>query len=153
MYSALSIANFFIKKGIADKVAISPMKLQKLIYFAHGWHLAFFDQSLIREDIQAWTYGPVIPTIYHIFKAFGNDTITEDTDEGTELLSSETIDFLDFIWETYKKFSPIHLSNITHMKDSPWDIVRQNHHGHLGRGIPMNNDLIKRYFRQMSSDN
>jgi len=149
MYSALTIANFFIRKGLLEKITVTPMKLQKLIYFSHGWHLAFFNKPLIKEDVQAWAYGPVIPAIYHIYKNYGNATITKDVEEGIEALGDETIEFLDFIWGTYKKFSPIHLSNITHVKDSPWDQVRQGHQGDLRRGIPMGNDLIKRYFQEI----
>ncbi len=153
MYSALTIANFFIRKGLQEKITVTPMKLQKLIYFAHGWHLAFFDRALIKEDVQAWPYGPVIPAIYHVYKTYGNATITQNTDEGIKGLSTETIEFLDFIWSTYKKFSPIHLSNITHLKDSPWDQVRQGHKGDLRRGIPMRNELIKRYFQKIYQTN
>jgi len=92
MYSALTIANFFVRKGLLEKITVSPMKLQKLIYFAHGWHLAFFDKPLIKEDIQAWAYGPVIPAIYHIYKNYGNTTIKEEMDEGEETLKTETIE-------------------------------------------------------------
>lgn len=149
MYSALTIANYFVRKGLHEKIAVTPMKLQKLIYFSHGWYLAFFDKPLIKEDIQAWSYGPVIPAIYHIYKNYGNTTIQEEADEGEETLNPESIEFLDFIWSMYKKFTPIHLSNITHLKDSPWDIVRKGHDGDLRKGIPMKNAVIKRYFKEI----
>jgi len=75
MESALAVANYFIKKGIDTKKSVSPMKLQKLVYFAHGWRLALYNSPLIDEAIQAWQYGPVIPGIYHEFKHYGNRDI------------------------------------------------------------------------------
>ncbi|QLH42366.1 MAG: DUF4065 domain-containing protein [Coxiellaceae bacterium] len=51
------------------------MKLAKLIYVAHGWSLALNDVPLIDEAVQAWKFGPVIESVYHEFKHFGNDVI------------------------------------------------------------------------------
>ena len=72
-YRSLAVANWFIE----NLSKITPLKLQKLIYFAHGWHLAIRDQPLIDELVEAWEYGPVIPNVYHEFKVFGNQPITE----------------------------------------------------------------------------
>ncbi len=40
------------------------MKLHKLLYYAAGWHLGFTGEPLFDEDIEAWQYGPVVPSIY-----------------------------------------------------------------------------------------
>jgi len=72
LYRSMAVANWFI-----DHVRnLTPLKLQKLIYYAHGWHLALRDQPLIDELIEAWEYGPVVPNVYHEFKEFGNQPIT-----------------------------------------------------------------------------
>ena len=55
-YNALVVANYFIDKAKAEGVSLTPMKLQKLIYMAHGWHLALYDKPLIDEQFQAWDY-------------------------------------------------------------------------------------------------
>jgi uncharacterized phage-associated protein len=72
-YSSKAVANTFLDIAKANNVAdISPMKLQKLIYYAHAWHLAFLGQPLIKEEVQAWKFGPVIPDVYFEFKECGN---------------------------------------------------------------------------------
>ena len=64
-YSSKAVANSFLDIAEAGNVNdISPMKLQKLVYYAHAWHLAFLGQPLIREEVQAWKFGPVIPDVY-----------------------------------------------------------------------------------------
>src|SRR4051794_9267350 len=86
-YSAKSIANFFIGLAAAKGEKLSPMKLQKLLYYACGWYAGYTGQPLIDEAIEAWDYGPVIPSIYHEFKRFGSGSITAratDWDGGTE---------------------------------------------------------------------
>ena len=47
MEKALAIANFFITLGVERECPPTQMKLQKLVYFAHGWHLGLYDQPLI----------------------------------------------------------------------------------------------------------
>src|ERR1700676_3931940 len=76
-HSALAVANWFLARAAADGKSLDPMKLQKLIYFAHGWSLALTDIPLIEEHPEAWDYGPVIPSVYHEFKLFGRKPITE----------------------------------------------------------------------------
>ena len=73
---AKAVANYFLDKAKNAHRPLTPMKLQKLVYIAHGWHLALFDASLIRERVQAWRWGPVIEDLYHEFKEFAKQPIT-----------------------------------------------------------------------------
>ncbi len=54
--SAKLVANYFLKKAAAEGVTLDPMKLQKLVYIAHGWHLGLLGAPLLRSPIEAWTY-------------------------------------------------------------------------------------------------
>src|SRR3569833_3739547 len=74
-YDAKAVANYIL--DIADErgVAVSPMKLLKLVYFSHGWHLAVTGKPLLNEQVEAWKFGPVVSELYHEFKAFGNSPI------------------------------------------------------------------------------
>ena len=52
---------------------ISNVKLQKLLYFAEGWHLGLYSRSLFSEKIEAWPRGPVV---YPVWKAYkGKDRL------------------------------------------------------------------------------
>ena len=77
-YSSEKIANFFLGLAQKEQVELTPLKLQKLLYFAHGWHLVLDSDGdpLLDEDIEAWKYGPVVPSIYHKFKEFRNNPET-----------------------------------------------------------------------------
>jgi uncharacterized phage-associated protein len=138
-YPAKAVANEFLSLAKADGKTVSPMKLLKLVFFAHGWYLAFTKQPLIQERVEAWRYGPVIPVLYQAFKRFGNDPITEDAKEwniqngkivfftprieqsSDDPSSAEVKVLIEKVWKTYGKHSAAQLSNTTHQPGSPWE--------------------------------
>jgi uncharacterized phage-associated protein len=71
-YSAYAIANAFVQRSLEGKLSgLSPMKLQKLMYYAQAWHLKVKGAPLLDDNFARWKFGPVIPSIYHEFKDFG----------------------------------------------------------------------------------
>ena len=44
------------------------MHVLKLVYVCHGWMLGIHGAPLITEPVEAWTYSPVVPTVYHRYK-------------------------------------------------------------------------------------
>ena len=136
-YDSLAVANYFIERGGGT---VNPMKVQKLVYFAHGWNLAISDQPLLRERIEAWKYGPVVPQLYHELKEFGSRpipvpvtvlrfsgarpvTVTPNIAQDASDDIADTKGLLDRVWEVYGGYSAVKLSNATHVPGSPWDIT------------------------------
>jgi len=158
-YSAKAVANYFLQKSFQTKRLIGPLKLQKLIYYAHGYYLAITDKPLINEPIQAWEYGPVIPSIYHEFKYYGNDPICELATEGNEEKNkfqhgkpplpvptdSEAIEIMDKVWESYSGLKTFQLSEMTHEEGSPWDQTRKQY-GRAAKDVIIADERIKSYF-------
>ncbi len=156
----MAVANWFIE----NLKSVSPLKLQKLIYFAHGWNLALRDKPLIDELVEAWDYGPVIPSVYHEFKGFGDKPITElgttfemrkstlnplgkriflvtpkvpQTDEYTIKLLRKVVD-------VYGKYTGGQLSTMTHQPGTPWYITKQKYPDR--KGVDIQDSEIKEYF-------
>lgn len=156
-YSPQAVANYFLKRGEQEAVPIDAMKLQKLTYFAHGWYLAIHSQPLIDEPVEAWQYGPVIPSIYHEFKRFGSQPITRQAFrlEGSAIVlptipdsDAETMAVLDKIWTVYKDFTGIQLSNLTHQPGTPWSLTRES--TNRSRGVDVSDEVIAQYFRKVA---
>jgi uncharacterized phage-associated protein len=80
-YSALTIAKWFIAWAEAEEEELSNLKLQKLLYYAQGHHLARFGHALFEEPIQAWSHGPVVPGVYHEYKWAGAGPLTLPDDD------------------------------------------------------------------------
>ncbi|BEV17548.1 DUF4065 domain-containing protein [Herbaspirillum sp. DW155] len=144
MYDPKSIANFFLEAAAREGQSIDPMKLQKLVYYAHGWFAGHFGKPLINENVEAWQYGPVIPSLYHEFKPYGAGAIRSKakgfvngsfqdvplpTDPGL-------LHFLNNVWNSYGPYTGIALSEMTHAAGSPWDITWRNSEGMHGADIP-----------------
>lgn len=154
-YDAKAIANRFLDMATRDNVAVTPMKLQKLIFFAHGWNYGLYDEPLIVDPIQAWQFGPVVPSIYHEFKHVGSGAISEHATEFDlekfELIEPDvpddddrTIKLLERIWTTYGKLPAVELSNLTHLADTPWDRTWRGSAGARNAIIP--DTLIRDYY-------
>lgn len=149
--SAFSVANKFIELADSNQISISPLKLLKLVYIAHGWHLAVFDKPLLDEPIEAWQYGPVVRTLYHEFKRFGRDAITEPAQilVNDQLVpvpiptDPDAIALIEKVWEAYGGLSAYQLANLTHQANTPWDKVRKKWSGH-GALIP--DKIIKKHY-------
>ena len=56
------------------EIESTPMHMIKLVYLSHGWMLGLRERSLINEAVEAWRYGPVVPSVYHRFKSFVGGT-------------------------------------------------------------------------------
>ena len=134
VYLSKAIANYFLDKAEEDGENLTPLKLIKLVYISHGWHLGFFKKPLIQEYVEAWEYGPVIADLYHSLKHYGAAKITDHLSTIVEKRNKlkrvvptvedyDTESFLDTIWEVYKENTAFSLSDSTHEDGSPWDTV------------------------------
>ncbi|QFH71006.1 DUF4065 domain-containing protein [Enterobacter sp. E76] len=134
-YSAIAVANAFIEKANSGCVKnLSPMKLQKLIFFAQSWSLRIFDRPLVDDFFAKWRYGPVIPSLYHSVKDYGSSSIghllstLEFGDDGsmTQVVpiipgsDVEAFRLIDSISNVYGSMPAIQLSRLTHLPGSAW---------------------------------
>lgn len=128
------------------------MKLIKLAYIAHGWHLAFFDKALISESVQAWKYGPVIESLYHGFKQYGNNPIPKSELSGLQDLSCDfiesTVPLLQKVWDKYKGLSGVELSALTHQPGTPWYTVWNEDGGKDKKCAKIPDPIIKNFYLQ-----
>lgn len=157
-FTSIAVANTIIERS--DLSDLSPMKLQKLLYFAHGWHWAFFDERLLGEPMQAWKYGPVVWQAYDVFRDFGANPITETREVflDSRLVKpyidpdgSNSIDLIDEIIRAYGGFSALDLSMMSHKKDSPWDKTWCEK-GKDTKFVVIPEDRIKSYFLKMKEE-
>ncbi len=122
-FSASKVAKYFIWKASKDKKIITNKKLQKLLYYAQGWHLALKNKPLFEEDIQAWVHGPAIPSIYEQYKRFGFENINIPIDM-SEISSLKDDDLLNEVWKVYGKYDAEYLETLTH-NEEPWQKARE----------------------------
>lgn len=125
IYSAMAIANAFIRKALDGGISdLTPMKLQKLMFFAQSWYLKLCGETLFDGQFERWQYGPVIREIYYEFRDYGARNIT---DYGKDIWGDKPIiddpsvlAFLDEILKTYGEYTGSQLSWITHQAETAW---------------------------------
>jgi uncharacterized phage-associated protein len=157
-HSCLAIANEFMKLALIDKRQLTQMHLQKLVFLAHGWNLAILDNSLVDEQVEAWSYGPVIRALYDALKRYGSgpvkrsirwgdDTPIDDGDDdgiAKEELTVSERRVIELTWKLYGDLEAFKLSAITHVDEGPWKKAFER-----GRNQIITNDAIKAYFRSL----
>ncbi len=153
-YPPAAVANYFVQRGVQDGQLVDPMKLQKLIYFAHGWHLAVFGEPLLDERVEAWSYGPVAPSVYHAVKRHGSALIdfpifrpSATGPHAPSVADERTQGLLERTWEVYGAYSSVELSRMSHDPDGPWFETWQGEAmGGKVRGVDIPDARIKDYF-------
>lgn len=138
--NSILIANYLL----LNCKTLTPLELNKLVFFSHGWHLGIFGKPLTTETVEAWKYGPVIPSIYHLFKFHPRQPISSDElgkiDEN--LFNDDQKNVMDQVIKTYGKMEGGQLIEITHEKGSPWDQTFNPQKPY----IPIPNKIIEKYY-------
>lgn len=134
-YSAMAVANAFIKRAKEGRVYdLSPMKLQKLMFYAQSWYLKHHQNTPLLDDVFCrWQYGPVIPSLYHEFKGYGAAPINDygnhlGMDHGNYVVTTPIIPdgdkdawwYVDEVIRVYGGLSGAQLSNMTHQPGTAW---------------------------------
>lgn len=151
-YKVGAIANFMLDRARTDLVRLTHLKLQKLVYIAYGWATVFLDDELFEEPIEAWQFGPVVPHLWHEFKAYQDKPIkgrSFDYDPNTNSVirlsipksDKETRRVLEMTWKNYGHATASHLVTRTHAEGTPWD--RTELHDTIDR------DLITEHFAEL----
>lgn len=130
MANVQDVCKFFI--GLASAQAtdnqgdmMTHLRLQKLLYFAQGWHLARYGKPLFDDEIEAWQYGPVVPTVYDTYKQYGRAVIDGSLPDANAFTGEEYALLLDVARE-YDRFATRTLVDMTHRPGTPWDNVSRN---------------------------
>lgn len=119
-YKALDIAKLLINKAADDGGGelLTNLKLQKLLYYEQGFHLAYFGTPLFEENIEAWQYGPVVPDVYNYFKEHGKNGITSKECD-VQIDDKEEYALFEEVYNVYGKYSAFGLMHMTH-SETPW---------------------------------
>lgn len=120
MLTCHDVADYFLASQDDESgELISNLKLQKLMYYAQGFHLALFGKKLFPNDIEAWTHGPVVPELYHKYKEYGSGPIPRPEQVAMEKYDDSTRELLNDIVNVYGQYSGWKLRNMTH-EELPW---------------------------------
>ena len=121
---------------------VTPLMLQKLLYFIQGIYSALYGEPIFAEDCRAWVHGPVYHEVYDLFRDFKYNPIDDARFallEGTaDALTDNEKRSVDLVVNTFGMYSGKVLELITH-NEEPWKEARKGY----GDSIPSNEVLPK----------
>ena len=139
MYTALNIAKYIINKCIEIGRPISNLQLQKILYYVQGAYIENTNGDLLfGDDIEAWQYGPVIPSVYYEFNIYSSSNISnkqEDID-----VEERIKEIIDPIIKDKSSLDAWTLVNNTH-NEEPWKTTYQFNKRNI-----INQECLKNYF-------
>ncbi len=151
------VANLIVAEAERQGRPTTNLRLQKILYFVHGKYLARHNVPLMQGYLEAWQYGPVHPLVYDSFKHLGAAPIRERARKH-DLLSGREVpvgeigdsdlreDILDLA-VPYLKLSPGRLVDLSHARNSPWDVLTRTASDGRCFGFRITEDLIRSHFR------
>ena len=131
----IPVLNHMLWKAYSTKKDddITATRVQKLLYFLHGWYTTITGAPLLDESFVRGKYGPVLPSLEAELARYAGrpiDVYVEqyNSDTGTMapfFVNLKTVpqfgEILDAVWKQYSQLTTIQLSSLIHMPDSPWD--------------------------------
>lgn len=149
MHDSRTVANRFLALARERGQTLTPMQLLKLVYIAHGWMLGLAKRPLIRDDIQAWQYGPVIPRLYNAVRQYRSSPVSESLPQPVgDQLDEKEDHMVKEVDRIYGQLSGSELSKLTHAPDTPWYTTYKT--GQFG--IPIPDDMIQDHYKKLSQE-
>lgn len=147
-----AIANEFIDLSKEERgYSVSNLKLQKLVYIAHGFYLGFYKEPLSNARAEAWQYGPVFPSLYQNLKRYGKGRVVDHVPTYDKIdKNSLEADFIKSVWQAYGNLSAVALVARTHKPGTPWEKIWKEKGE---RGATISDTIIREHFEELINEN
>jgi uncharacterized phage-associated protein len=135
---------------LLNLMEITPLALQKLLYYVQGFNKVFNGTFLFIDDCMAWAHGPVYSEIYHKYKDFGYNPIdiTVSYNETELNISNSEKEVLDSVIRNFGCYSGKILERMTH-SEHPWLFARKGLSDDKPSNEIIDKELISNYFEQI----
>ena len=132
---------------------VTPLMLQKLLYFIQGVYYTLYGSPLFVEDCEAWVHGPVYRKVYDLFKDFKYNPIEDDRfvllkGRSGELTEAER-HAVDLVVNTFGIYGGKALERITH-KEAPWRGAREGLVQSASSQEEVSKEAIRGYFAEVN---
>ena len=128
---------------------VTPLMLQKLLYFIQGIYSALHGKPIFVEDCRAWIHGPVYPEVYDLFRDFKYNPIDDARFallEGTEdALTDDEKGVIDLVVNTFGIYGGKVLEKITH-NEGPWMETRKGYGDSIPSSEILQKERIMKYY-------
>lgn len=132
---------------------ITPLALQKLLYFIQSESYVLYDKPMFKENALAWVHGPVYEGVYNLFKDFTFNPINDPRfamlSNRPKVLSEDEKIVIDLVLDTYGIYSGKVLEEITHI-EYPWVDARKGLDKDERSNVIIDKESIRDYYQLMN---
>lgn len=140
MVTAFDVAAFILRES---RGCLEALALQKLIYYAQGWSLAWEGRPLFRDRIEAWTYGPVVRSLWETHR---NQPYVMNVPRGNpDALDDAAKATVRSVLAFYGAKSPGWLVDLSH-RERPWRDARGPIHPDAKSDAEITPEAMAAYF-------
>lgn len=132
---------------------ITPLMLQRMLYFAQGINLALYGEPIFPEDCRAWVNSPVYPEVYNMFRDFkfnpqddARFAILEGAEEG---LTDKEKSVTELVVKTFGVYGNKSLEKISCNED-PWIEARKGYGDSNSTGDILSKERILKYYVEIN---
>jgi uncharacterized phage-associated protein len=150
MNKVLNVAEYFLSLSKPNsRRSITHLKLQKLVYYAQGFSLALYGETLFKERLEAWIHGPVSPSVYRNYSHFNYNEIPSEKEESDflEILSGKEKELIKLVWKYFGEFTGKELENKTH-EETPWLEARGDLPSYVSSNQEIKISTMKQFFKK-----
>lgn len=127
---------------------ITPLALQKALYYIQGFYYAFYKEFLFSEDCEAWLHGPVYRDIYFRYRNYQFDPIEGNDEFDDSVFTSSEKSILDSVIKNICCYSGKVLEGFTHL-ENPWLLTRGELLPTIASERTIDKELIGTYFNSV----
>ena len=155
MLKAKDVAKWFVDNtDVSSGSQITPLKVQKLLYYAQAWHLALYDKPLMDARFEAWAHGPVCPEVYYGLNNFRYNPVNSEApyfEDAKDIDDETNLDLLNQIMDIYGIYDAKYLENLTHQEE-PWIKTRGRLSGEARCQEEIPQDLMMNFYKRMQDE-
>lgn len=133
---------------------VTPLMLQKLLYFIQGIYSALYGRPIFAEDCRAWIHGPVYPEVYDLFRDFKYNPIDDARfallEGAADVLTDEEKKVIDLVVNTFGIYGGKTLERIMH-NEEPWKEARKGYGDGIPSSEPLSKERIMNYYIAVNS--
>ena len=132
---------------------VTPLMLQKLLFFIQGIYSALYGRPIFTEDCRAWIHGPVHPEVYDLFRDFKYNPIDDARfallEGAAKALTEDEKKVIDLVVNTFGMYSGKVLERITH-NEEPWKEARKGYDAGIPSSELLSKESITKYYEAVN---
>ena len=137
VYNAREVAVWLLAEAQRQRVSISHMQLQKLLYYTQGYSLGMSGRPVFDEALEAWTHGPVVRSVYDVYRRYGAQPLPSPRDA---IVPDDIRPLIISVISQKGRLSATALRKAAH-NEAPWRDAE--------KGAPIDNSAIRDYFASL----